>query len=430
MYEDIGNKDKKINAFITLDKEKAVKPLNRGKLSGLRLGIKDNIAVKGLRMTCGSKMLENYIAPYNATVIERILNEGGEIVGKCNMDEFACGSDGTTSAFGPTRNPRDPERVPGGSSSGSAAAIAAGFVDASLGSDTGGSIRCPANFCGVVGLKPTYGLVSRYGLADLAMSLEGIGPMGKDVHSVARLLEVIAGCDPKDNVTSKRPVQDYSRLDGTVRGMTFGVPKEFFDGLDSGVDKQIQEAVGKLEDAGMKKHKVSIPSIKYAVPTYFLTVFSEFSSAMSKYDGLKYGFSHEDADLFSSVSGSRNQAFGKEIKRRILLGTYITMKEYRGNWYTKALKSRSIIRKEFLSALEKCDVLVGPTVPSPPWKIGEMENDPLKMYLSDILTVGANLAGIPAGVVPVGKTCGLQVIGDYFEEKKILNIMYALERKL
>jgi len=443
--EDIQRRDKEINSFITLGVEEAEKTSKeiqkriedgtQGKLSGLIISIKDNIAVSKLRMTCGSKVLENYISPYDATIINSIKKEDGIIIGKCNMDEFACGSDGTSSYFGPTKNPRNIDYVPGGSSSGSAASVAAGFADLSIGSDTGGSIRCPASFCGVYGFKPSYGLVSRYGLSDMAMSLEGPGPFARDTYGIALLLDVISGKDTRDTVTIEsnnsylKEVESFNEND--IKNMKIAYAKEFFEGVDDKIKNIIFDKIGTLESQGAKIEEVSLPNIKYAIPIYYLVVFSEFSSAMSKFDGFKYGHYVGGQDIVEAVSSTRETSMGTEVKRRVLLGTFITMEEFRGRWYTKALKARSVIKEDFKRIFNTYDLLVGPTMPTLPWKIGERISDPLAMYSSDILTVSANLTGICASSQPVGEIkglpVGLQFHADRLSESKLLKGMRALE---
>ncbi|MEM3399875.1 MAG: Asp-tRNA(Asn)/Glu-tRNA(Gln) amidotransferase subunit GatA [Candidatus Micrarchaeia archaeon] len=410
--------------------EKKILEGRAGKLAGLVIGIKNNICIAGKRATCASKMLENYVAPYSATVVERILKEDGVIIGTCNMDEFACGSDTTKSAFHITRNPHDLERVPGGSSGGSAAAVAAGFVDASLGSDTGGSIRCPASFCGVPGFKPTYGAVSRYGLIDMGMSLDQIGPLAKNVKTLRILFSVIEGRDDRDATTLGRGCM--KREWNGLKGLKVGVPREFFEGCDEKVSERVRDGIGLLESHGAKIMNISIPHARYSVPIYYLLMFAEFSSAMQRYDGMRYGL---PADVFQSlvdaVSAVRDSAFGVEVKRRIMLGTYITMKEYRDAWYTKTLRARGLLQREFGEAFSKCDIIVGPAMPCVAWKIGEKSDNPIEMYLSDMLTVIANIVGVPAGVMPCGKIGSLPV-GIQFHAKKredyfVLDLMQEFE---
>lgn len=440
LLDKIAKEDAKIRAFIEIYREDALakaKELDKrakegkklGRLAGKAIAVKNIIAIKGKKLTCASKMLENYVAPYNAAVIEKIIAEDGIIIGSANLDEFACGSDNSKSAFFQARNPLDTEHVTGGSSGGSAAAVAAGFADIALGSDTGGSIRCPASFCGVVGVKPTYGAVSRYGLADMAMSLDQIGPLAPNVTGAKLMLSVIAGRDERDQTThaAKKIGLDYAGKP------TIAVAKEFLEGCDAGIAKKFDELTDKLKAEGYKISEVSIPTIKHAIPIYYLTVFAEFSSAMQKYDGLRYGnLGRELENLTEAVGELRGEKFGLEVKRRILLGTFITMKEYQEAWYGKTLKARAVLKKEIESVLGKYDVLLGPTMSTLPWKVGEKMTNPLEMYLADILTVPANLAGIPAGSVPFGKIGkfrpGMQVLGSRFGEGKVFALMEEIER--
>jgi len=422
-------KGRELNAFIEVKPELTLEQAERvdreakegkkGKLSGLVMGIKSNINVRGFRATCASRTLEDYVSPYDATVIERIKCEGGVVVGMTNMDEFAAGSSGETSAFGPTQNPAAKGRIPGGSSSGSAAAVAAGMCDIALGSDTGGSIRNPCSHCGVVGIKPTYGLVPRYGLIDLAMSLDQIGPVARDVYSAALMLEVISGCNPRECTTLKVGGEEYSKaLTGDISGYRIGFAEEFEEFTEKKIVACVKKALGKLEGAGAEIVPVKLPSLDKGLPTYYLTVFVEFFSATRKFDGRRYGKRIEDV-------------CGREVLRRILLGKYISQKEFSGRYYKKALQFRSLIKKELLGALEGVDAIAGPTVPKLPHRLGEIIDDPLVMYGYDVLTVPANLAGIPAGVISAGKVkgipAGLQVQGKPLDEQKILNIMCALE---
>jgi len=438
---EIRKREKEIGAFIEVFEEEALKRSEEidsklkkgkaGKLAGLVVAIKNNIAINGKRMTCASKMLENYVAPYDATVIERLLAEDAIIIGTTNLDEFACGSDTTNSALKKTRNPVDLQRVPGGSSGGSAAAVAAGFCDAALGSDTGGSIRCPASFCGVAGFKPTYGLVSRYGLADLAMTFDAIGPLAKDSETAGRILSVISGEDGKDTTTQGSKNAGMEKTSG--KKMKIGIVKEFFEGCEGKIGKTVKDKISALEKEGHEIVELSFPLSKYALPIYYLLVYSEFSSGMQKYDGLRYGAKADlKKDLLSSVSDIRNENFGREVKRRILLGTYITSKEFKDQWYTKALKARGVFGEQMESLLKKCDVIASPAVPFLPWKIGERQEDPLALYLADVLTVPANICGIPAGVVNAGFVdklpVGIQFMGNAFEDTKVLGMMKETEK--
>lgn len=421
-----------VYARILDEKIQGGKPL--GRLAGLTVAIKNNICIQGKRATCASKTLENYVAPYNAHVVERLLAEDAIIIGSTNMDEFACGSDNSYSAFYPTKNPLDESRVPGGSSGGSAVAVAAGFSDLALGSDTGGSVRCPASFCGVNGFKPTYGLVSRYGLIDMGMSLDQIGAFSNDVEGSALLLSVIAGKDPRDPNTMRGP-PDLTRLayKDSVKDLVVGLAKDFFEGVDPLVAYEVGEAAQHLKDNGAKLVEVSIPSAKYSVPIYFLSVFAEFSSAMQRYDGLRYGLSADvNLPLVQAVSQARETSFGREVKRRILLGTYITMKEYQSEWFGKTQAAREMLRKEITGAFSKCDLLITPAMPMLPWKLGEKSSNPVEMYAADILTASANLAGIPAGVTSCGKISGLpvgvQIMGRSFEEGNIYSALSVIEK--
>ncbi|VVB53099.1 Amidase [uncultured archaeon] len=421
--QEIQQKDKHINAFIAVDTEGKGEPTGEGKLSGRTIAIKSNINVEGLLTCCASKTLENYVAPYDAHVIERIRKEGGRIVGMANMDEFACGASGETSAYGPTQNPAAPGRIPGGSSSGSTAAVAAGMADLALGSDTGGSIRNPASHCGVVGFKPTYGVVSRYGLVDMAMSLDQIGPLAHTVEDAALLLSVVAGHDNRDETSLKLDksfYQFHDKLNPDLSCLKIGYAKEF-DGLiaDEGIREVINSAVERMQDAGAELVKVDLPNLTKALPTYYLNVYVEFFSATRKFDGRRYGHKIEDV-------------CGEEVLRRILLGSYISSKEYAGRYYRKALKARSLIRKEILAALSGVDVLVGPTVPKLPHKLSEPITDPRVMYAYDVFTVPVNLAGLPAGVVPAGKVggvpTGLQVIGKPLADQTVLDVMLGFQK--
>jgi aspartyl-tRNA(Asn)/glutamyl-tRNA(Gln) amidotransferase subunit A len=425
VVRNIKEKDSSVNSFIVLDSEGVSLKTTRkdGVLKGLSIAVKSNMCVEGLLTTCASKTLENYIAPYDASVVEAIKHAGGMIAGLTNMDEFACGSSGETSYYGPTQNPNAKGFIPGGSSSGSAAAVAAGFVDAALGSDTGGSIRNPASHCGVAGFKPTYGMVSRYGLIDMAMSLDQIGPLAKDVRKVALMMDVIAGHDPKDGVSlplEKKDCQFSKNLNPKLEGRKLGYAVEF-DRLisDAGIRKLIHSAVDKLSSAGAEIIDVSLPNLEAALPTYYLNVYVEFFSATRKFDGRRYGYKIETA-------------CGEEVLRRILLGSYISQKEHSGRYYRKALQARSVIRSELAEAMKKVDVLVGPTVPKLPHRLGTKIEDPMVMYAYDIFTTPVNLAGLPAGTVPAGKVdgipTGLQVIGKPLGDQDVLDVLYGFEQ--
>jgi len=425
LEEKLEKKDK-VNAFIKTYPEKArerAKAMDaeggKGRLTGKVLAVKSNTCVDGFLTSCASKTLEDYVAPYDATAIERVMDEGAIILGMTNMDEFACGASGETSSYGPTDNPAAPGRIPGGSSSGSAAAVAAGYVDMALGSDTGGSVRNPASHCGVVGFKSTYGLVSRYGLCDMAMSLEQIAPIGRSVKDVALLLDVISGKDRRD-ATSLDVTNWFAKgLDPKLKGKKIGYAKEFDDLIvDEGIEAVIHEGLEKMKKAGAKIKEVTLPSFDKAVATYYLNVYVEFFSATRKYDGRRYGHKIEDV-------------CGEEVLRRILLGSYISQKEFQGKFYRKALQARSVIRSELLRALKGVDVLASPTVPMLPHKLGEKLKDPRAMYAYDVFTVPANLAGVPAGVVPGGEVkkipTGLQIIGKPLEDQKVLDVMAGFE---
>ncbi|MHA2280792.1 MAG: Asp-tRNA(Asn)/Glu-tRNA(Gln) amidotransferase subunit GatA [Promethearchaeota archaeon] len=451
VYERIEETEDKLHSFVHLSKEKAIDKAQKldkeikngksiGKLYGLPLGVKDLICIKDSPTTCGSKILQNYFPPYNATVIENLIEKEGAIcVGRTNMDEFAMGSSTENSSYGPTYNPWNLDHVPGGSSGGSGACVASGQISVSLGSDTGGSIRCPASYCGVVGLKPTYGRVSRYGLISYANSLDQIGPLSRCVYDTALLLEVIAGDDPLDSTTVDIKVDKYTaNLQTPIENVTVGVPKEFFsEGLEKSVNDKVNEAIEKLCDLGAKKVEISFPHLEYAIPTYYLIAMSEASSNLARFDGLRYGTMSDDikGDVYEVFSRTRNEKFGAEVRRRIMLGSYALSAGYYDMFYMKALKVRSLIKNDFQNAFKHCDVIVSPTMPTTAFKIGELLDNPLQMYLMDILTCPVNLAGLPALSIPCGFSekelpIGFQIIGDYFDEKSILNIGYMLEQEL
>ncbi|MHA1439203.1 MAG: Asp-tRNA(Asn)/Glu-tRNA(Gln) amidotransferase subunit GatA [Promethearchaeota archaeon] len=450
-YDRIEEVDNQIHCFIYLLKEKAFKKAKQldddlkkgksiGKLFGLPIAIKDCICVKDSPTTCSSKILEGYRPPYNATVVERLVeNEGAICIGRTNMDEFAMGSSTENSCYGPTYNPWDLNRVPGGSSGGSGACIASGQSVYSLGSDTGGSIRCPAAYCGVVGLKPTYGRNSRYGLVSYANSLEQIGPITKCVKDTALLMEIMAGKDPLDSTTVNIKVDKFTEnLNKSIDNKILGVPKEFFQ---EGVNTQVKEAVYKaieiLKNLGAETIEVSLPHLEYTIPTYYLIAMSEASSNLERFDGLRYGkmVDYLQGDVFEVFSRTRGEKFGPEVRRRIILGTYALSAGYYDMFYIKALKVRTLIKNDFQSAFKKCDTIVCPTMPTTAFKIGELIDDPLQMYMMDILTCPVNLAGLPALSIPCGfdkkgLPIGFQIIGNYFDEKGILNIGYLLEQEL
>jgi aspartyl-tRNA(Asn)/glutamyl-tRNA(Gln) amidotransferase subunit A len=432
--------------FIT---ETDLEPTDEGPLSGKRLAVKDNISTKGVRTTCGSKMLEEYVPPYDATVVSRLKEAGATIVGKTNMDEFGMGTTTETSAYGPTENPVAPGRVPGGSSGGSAAAVAAGDADLALGTDTGGSIRCPAAFCGVVGIKPTYGLVSRYGLVAYANSLEQIGPIAPSVEEAAELLDVIAGPDAHDATTREAsgahrapdsragearetPETDYAAAaDGDVEGLTIGVPTELVEGADEGVVERFWDAIAELEAQGATYHEVELPSVEHAVEAYYVIAMSEASSNLARYDGVRYGVSSErEGNWNESFAAVREEGFGEEVKRRILLGTYALSAGYHDKYYAKAQDARAWVKQDFDAAFEDADVLASPTMPVPPFELGESLDDPLQMYLADANTVPINLANLPAISVPAGESDGLpvgiQLIGPAFGEARLIRAGSAL----
>lgn len=426
------------DAFVTRER---IEGSNEGSLEGLTVAVKDNISTAGVRTTCGSAMLADYVPPYDATVVERVKEEGATIVGKTNMDEFGMGSTTETSAFGPTTNPVDPERVPGGSSGGSAAAVAAGEADLALGSDTGGSVRNPAAFCGVVGIKPTYGLVSRYGLVAYANSLEQIGPMAATVEDAAQLLEVIAGPDQRDATTRRTDQQathpaeraDYpAAADGEIGEMRVGIPTELLDGADEGVVRVFWDAIDELESQGATYHEVELPSVEHAVEAYYVIAMGEASSNLARFDGVRYGVSGTDGgDWNEAFATTREAGFGDEVKRRILLGTYALSAGYHEKYYQKAQDARAWVKQDFDAAFQEVDILASPTMPVPPFELGEGLSDPLQLYLADANTVPVNLADLPAISVPAGKTdglpVGLQLIGPAFEEETIIRAGSALD---
>ncbi len=439
--ERIEKLDPKICAYVTVCEDEAKHMLNdsnpNSRLFGIPLAIKDVICTKGIRTTCSSKILSNFFPPYDATVIRKLKENGAIIIGKTNMDEFAMGSSTEHSAFKITRNPFDKTRVPGGSSGGSAAAVAASLCAGSLGSDTGGSIRLPASFCGIVGLKPTYGRVSRFGLVAFASSLDQIGPMTRDVKDCALLLEIIGGFDPLDSTSKKISCPPYTKLlEGDLKGLKFGVPKEYFlEGIDSDVLDNVNHTKDILKDLGMKEVPISLPHTEYAVSCYYIIAPAEASSNLSRYDGVKYGFREESSDLLMMYRRTRSTGFGQEVKRRIMLGTFVLSSGYYDAYYKKASQVRTLIKEDFEKAFKKCDFIITPTAPTPAFKIGERLDDPLKMYLTDIFTIPANLAGLPAISLPCGLSrenlpLGLQIIGRPFDEETILSVSYRLEENL
>ena len=438
--------ERRIHAYITPTPEMALEQAaaadlriqkgEAGPLTGIPLAVKDVICTQGVRTTCGSHILENFIPPYDATVTEKLKAAGAVFIGKTNMDEFAMGSSTENSFYGPTRNPWDLDRIPGGSSGGSAAAVAADECIVSLGSDTGGSIRQPAACCGVVGMKPTYGRVSRYGLVAFASSLDQIGPFSKDVRDTALLLNAISGHEPRDSTSVDLPVPDYTRaLGGDVRGMVLGVPQETFGkGIDPEVADSVRKAIEVLRKLGAKTVDVSLPHSDYALAVYYIIAPCEASSNLARYDGVKYGFRAGGAeDLLDMYQETRWQGFGAEVKRRIMLGTYALSAGYYDAYYLKASRVRTLIRKDFEEAFRRCDALILPTAPTPAFRLGEKVDDPLQMYLSDIFTIPCNLAGLPGLSLPCGFTggglpIGLQILGNFFQEEKILRVAWAFEQ--
>ncbi len=449
--ERIENVENKINAFITLRRREEIlqeakskeRLLKEGKAKGLLFGvpiaIKDNISTKNIRTTCGSKILYNYVPPYDATVVKLLKSEGAIILGKTNMDEFAMGSSTETSFFGPTRNPWDLERVPGGSSGGSAAALASGETPLALGSDTGGSVRAPASFTATVGLKPTYGLVSRYGLIAYANSLEQIGPMGRTVRDVALLLNVISKHDPHDGTSLKVPRPDYlasiSRENNLHRKVRIAIVREMFEeGVSKEVVAIVENVINKLISEGFLVDELSIPIIRYALPTYYIIAMSEASSNLARYDGVRYGFKAKiHGDWNEVFSETRGRGFGREVKRRIIMGTFTLSAGYFDQYYLKALKVRTLIIREFKEAFKKYSILISPTMPTPPFRLGEKITDPLAMYMSDVETVIANIVGIPAISVPAGFAkgklpVGIQLMANYLKEDLLLAMAAFVEK--
>lgn len=440
-FDKIGSSS--INGWITLAKESAMDDARRidsqghdGALAGIPIAIKDNISTKGIATTCGSKILSGYVPPYDAHVIEKLKAAGAIILGKVNMDEFAMGASTETSYYGTTKNPWDHSRVPGGSSGGSAAVVAAGEAPVSLGSDTGGSVRCPASFCGVVGLKPTYGAVSRYGLIAYASSLDQIGPMGQTVADCAHIMDVIGDHDTRDSTCAGRQTQTSyaSALVDDVKGMRIGVPAEYFgEGIDKDVEKSVWDAIHRLESLGATYNEVTMPHTEYALAAYYIIATSEASSNLARFDGIRYGMRPDnDTNIVDTYSRIRSEGFGEEVKRRILLGTYALSAGYHDRYYLKALKVRTLIKQDFGRALKDNDVLMAPTMPYPAFKIGEKIDDPLTLYMADVNTVPINLAGVPSISVPCGFTnglpIGLQIIGKHFDEASIIRAAHTFEQ--
>jgi aspartyl-tRNA(Asn)/glutamyl-tRNA(Gln) amidotransferase subunit A len=446
MMNRIKEVDSKIDAYMSISEETALTWASKvderiasgeqlDDLAGIPMAIKDNICTEGIQTTCSSKILENFVPPYNATVVEKLYKAKGILVGKTNMDEFAMGSSTENSAFKITKNPWNLERVPGGSSGGSAAAVAAGEAFLSLGSDTGGSIRQPASFCGIVGLKPTYGLISRYGLIAYASSLDQVGPLTKDVEDCALVLNTIAGYDNMDSTSVPYEKIDYKKaLINDVKGIKIGIAKEYFgEGIDQDVKNVIYRAVDLLKTMGAEIEEVSLPHTKYALPAYYIIASSECSSNLARFDGIRYGYRAKNfSDVNDLFIKTRSEAFGEEVKRRIMLGTYALSLGYYDAYYKQALKMRTLIKEEFDKVFEKFDVLISPTSPTTAFKIGEKIDDPLKMYMSDICTVPINIAGIPAISIPCGSVeglpVGLQIMGKHFNESTILRVAYTFEQ--
>ena len=439
--------EENIGAYLTVTKETALenakktdekiaKGENIGFLEGIPGGIKDNICTKGVKTTCASKILENFVPPYNSTVIDKLINANYSLLGKLNMDEFAMGGSTENSAYKITRNPWDNERVPGGSSGGAAASVAAGSAVWSIGSDTGGSIRQPASFCGVVGLKPTYGRVSRYGLVAYASSLDQIGPVTRDVTDAANILNIIAGADDMDSTSSKKAVPDYTKsLVKDAKGLKIGLPKEYFaDGMDKEVEKAVRDAISSYKDLGAEIVDISLPHTKYAISSYYLIAPAEAATNLQRYDGVSYGARVPGVDIVDLMTNTRTEKFGKEVKRRIMIGNYALSAGYYDAYYLKALKVRTLIQADFTEAFKKVDVIMTPTAPTPAFKIGEMTADPLKLYLQDIYTVPVNLAGVPGISVPCGFTqnnlpIGLQIIGRPLDEETVIRAAFAYEQE-
>ena len=444
----IKEKEPEVQAFVTTLEDEAIKQAKEidekratgeieNNLAGIPIGIKDNMCTKGIKTTCSSHMLENFVSPYDATVVEKLKSENLIDLGKLNMDEFAMGGSTEYSYFHKTYNPWNLNKVPGGSSGGSAAAVAANMVPWALGSDTGGSIRQPSSFCGVVGLKPTYGLISRYGLVAFASSLDQIGPITKDVEDSAILLNLIAGHDEKDTTSADIAKKDYTKnLKNNIKGKKIGVPKEFFvEGINAEVKEKLQEAIETYKELGAEVEEFSLDIAKYSLATYYIIACAEASSNLGRFDGIRYGYrTPEFSNLKELYKKSRSEGFGPEVKRRIILGTYVLSSGYYDAYYKKAQQVRTLVMNEFQKAFEKYDVILTPTSPTVAFDIGSKSNNPLEMYLADICTVSVNIAGlpgisIPCGVDKEGMPVGMQLIGNKFEEEKLLNIAYVFEQK-
>jgi aspartyl-tRNA(Asn)/glutamyl-tRNA(Gln) amidotransferase subunit A len=445
VFQRIDAVEKDVNAYIVLTRETALEEAARADtairkgdirtLTGIPIALKDLLCTRGITTTCASRILHNFVPPYDATVVEKLRDAGAVFTGKTNMDEFAMGSSTETSGFGITRNPWDLKRIPGGSSGGSAAAVAADECIAAIGSDTGGSIRQPAALCGVVGMKPTYGRVSRYGLVAFASSLDQIGPFSKDVEDCSILMNVIAGYDPRESTSVPAEVPDYRQyLTRGIDGWIVGIPKEYFiEGIDPEVMTAVRKAIAVIEGLGAKCIEISLPHTEYCLAVYYIVAPAEASSNLARYDGVKYGFRSPDSrDLLDMYKKSRSAGFGAEVKRRIMLGTYVLSSGYYDAYYKKASQVRALIKRDFDEAFKQCNVILTPTTPTPAFRIGEKTDDPLQMYLSDIFTISTNLAGIPGISVPCGFTqdglpIGVQFLAGHFEEAKLIQIAAAYE---
>ncbi len=443
--ERIEKLDGQVNAYVTVTAEQAlvaaraadarIKAGTAGPLTGIPIAHKDIFCTDGVRTSCGSKMLDNFVAPYDATVVSRFKDAGVVMLGKTNMDEFAMGSSNETSYYGPVRNPWDLNAVPGGSSGGSAAVVAARLAAASTGTDTGGSIRQPAALCGITGLKPTYGLVSRYGMIAFASSLDQAGPMAQSAEDCAIMLGAMAGFDERDSTSVERPAADYrAGLNNSLAGLKIGLPKEYFgDGLDADVARVVEAAIAEYKKLGAEVIDISLPNTHLAVPVYYVVAPAECSSNLSRFDGVRFGYRCEDPkDLMDLYKRSRGEGFGPEVKRRIMIGTYVLSAGYYDAYYLKAQKARQLISNDFKRAFEQVDVIMGPTAPTVAFNLGEKSSDPVTMYLSDIYTIAANLAGLPGMSIPAGfvgnRPVGLQLIGNYFDEARLLNVAHQYQQ--
>jgi aspartyl-tRNA(Asn)/glutamyl-tRNA(Gln) amidotransferase subunit A len=446
-YGRIDARNAELNAYLTLSPERAYAQADRidaaiargedlPQLAGVPIAIKDVISTRGIRTTCGSRMLESYVPPYDATAVTRLEEAGAVILGKTNCDEFAMGSSNENSAYGPVRNPAALDRVPGGSSGGSAAAVAAGLAVAALGTDTGGSIRQPGAYCGIPGLMPTYGRVSRYGLVAFASSLDKIGPFTTNIADIAEILSVIAGHDGNDSTSAAVPVPDYaSEIEKPVKGLRIGVPEDYFaEGLDLEIKQKVQAGISLLEKMGCRRIPLQMPHTDFAIAAYYILATAEASSNLARYDGVRYGLREPGATITEMYRKTRNRGFGPEVKRRIMLGTYVLSAGYYDAYYRRAQRVRTLIARDFADAFQKVDLIVTPTVPAPAFRLGEKSADPLQMYLADIYTVTGSLAGVPGISVPAGTTqaglpVGMQIIGPHFSEGRVLQLARAFERE-